>query len=101
MMSLRTEKTIGYFEIILSVLIGIVCIISFKTAYFPSLDSHWESPGWAFLVFILFTPLSISIAISGVALLKNFKRKWETQLLPIIILSGIAIFFWWVDIGSL
>ncbi len=100
-MTLKFEKIIGAAEITFAGFAGIICIFAFKTAFFPSENTHWESPGWSLLILILIAPLSISTAISGFALLKRFRHKWAYQILPVLVLIGIAIFFWWADKGSM
>jgi hypothetical protein len=97
----KIEKIIGFTELVFAILTGIVCIASFKTAFFPSEQTHWEEPGWAIMNLIIIAPLSVSVAVSGLALLKDFRRKWLYQILPVIVLVCIAIFFWWADVGSM
>ncbi len=95
--TLKFEKIIGFAEVAFAGFAGIFCILAIKTAFFPSEDTHWESPGWSLLILILIAPLSVSTAIAGLALIKRFRRKWAYQILPAMVLIGISIFFWWAD----
>lgn len=97
----KIVKIIGISELFLAALAAIVCLASFKTAFFPSEGTHWETPGWALMNFLIITPFALSVAISGAALIKSFKWKWLYHIFPVIILIGVVIFFWWADVGSM
>ena len=96
----KLEKIVGYLELVFAAMAGFVCASSFKTAFFPSDNTHWEAPGWALMIFILITPLALSFGISGFALIKSFRRKWLFHIFPIFAVIAISIFFWWADVGS-
>ena len=96
-MSPRAQKTIGYFEIIIAVAFAFISVVSYKTAFFPSENIHWESPGWAFFIFLVFTPLCLSTGLAGIAMLRNFRFKWHCHALMIGIILGNFLFFWYAD----
>jgi len=93
----KRYKILGFIEIILAGFFGIISIASCRTAYFPPAGTHWEAPGWAFLIFIVFTPLCLSTGLAGFAMLKDFRHKWRYHALMIGVVFGIILFFWYAD----
>ena len=96
-MSPQIQKIIGYIEIIMAAAFAFISIVSYKAAYFPSENAHFESTGWAFLIFIVFTPLCLSTGLAGIAMLKNFRHKLHYHALMIGVISGIILYFWYAD----
>jgi hypothetical protein len=95
----KTERVLAVFELGLAAFLTVLCAMEFKVAFFPSKDTHWESPGWAAIGLIILAPLAVSFAIAGWTLFQRMKNKLLYQLFPFATMIGVFVLFWWADRG--
>ncbi|MBI5845673.1 MAG: hypothetical protein HZB23_13510 [Deltaproteobacteria bacterium] len=91
-MAAKCSKIFGFIELLFSIFTGYLSITALIELLIPPEHIHMCEGAWTWVFFFAFTPLTVSLIFSGLALLKNYRYKWFLQLLPCVVIAGIAAF---------
>jgi hypothetical protein len=86
-------RAIALLEILLAALLAIMCIGFIKQLLFPGANPPADQGGWAAFGFALFLPNCLAFAIAGITLLYSFRGRWAFQLLPLLAVGWLLLFF--------
>ena len=86
-------RAIATLEIVLAVLMGVLCIGFVYQLSFPGVNPPQDRGGWAAFGFALLLPNFLAFAIAGITLLYSVRGRWAFQLLPLVAVAWVLIFF--------